>query len=102
MALVAAITLFTGILFLLLALFRMGWISQFLSKAVITGFLSQIFRVFDTALLAYSTYYVHLILVFFLLAYLPYTKFAHIFFRTAAMIFSRWSGRDIPAPVTVL
>lgn len=38
-ALVAAITLFTGILFLLLALFKMGWISQFLSKAVITGFL---------------------------------------------------------------
>jgi SulP family sulfate permease len=38
-ALVAAITLATGILFLLLALFKMGWISQFLSKAVITGFL---------------------------------------------------------------
>jgi len=38
-ALVAAITLVTGIFFLLLALFKMGWISQFLSKAVITGFL---------------------------------------------------------------
>jgi high affinity sulfate transporter 1 len=38
-ALVATITLVTGILFLLLALFKMGWISQFLSKAVITGFL---------------------------------------------------------------
>ena len=38
-ALVASITFVTGILFLLLALFRMGWISQFLSKAVITGFL---------------------------------------------------------------
>lgn len=37
--LVASITLATGILFLLLALFKMGWISQFLSKAVITGFL---------------------------------------------------------------
>ncbi len=63
---------------------------------VITGFLCQLFRVFATALLAYSTYYIHLILVFFLLAYLPYTKFAHIFFRTAAMIFARWSGRDLP------
>ena len=38
--LVAAITLVTGILFLLLALFRMGWIAQFLSKAVVTGFLA--------------------------------------------------------------
>jgi len=38
--LVAAITLATGLLFLALALFRMGWIAQFLSKAVITGFLA--------------------------------------------------------------
>ena len=37
--LVASITFVTGILFLLLALLKMGWISQFLSKAVITGFL---------------------------------------------------------------
>lgn len=37
--LVASITLVTGVLFLLLALFKLGWISQFLSKAVITGFL---------------------------------------------------------------
>jgi SulP family sulfate permease len=36
---VAAITFVTGVLFLLLAVFKMGWISQFLSKAVITGFL---------------------------------------------------------------
>ena len=38
--LVAAITLATGVLFLLLALFRMGWIAHFLSKAVVTGFLA--------------------------------------------------------------
>jgi high affinity sulfate transporter 1 len=38
--LVAAITIVTGCLFLLLALLRMGWIAQFLSKAVITGFLA--------------------------------------------------------------
>ena len=38
--LVAAIALATGLLFLLLALFRMGWIASFLSKAVVTGFLA--------------------------------------------------------------
>ena len=38
--LVAAIALVTGVLFLLLGVFRMGWISQFLSKAVVTGFLA--------------------------------------------------------------
>ena len=37
--LVAAITVVTGLLFLLLAIFKMGWISYFLSKAMITGFL---------------------------------------------------------------
>ena len=38
--LVAAIALATGLLFLLLALLKMGWIARFLSKAVITGFLA--------------------------------------------------------------
>ena len=37
--LVAGITLTSGLLFLVLAVFRMGWLSQFLSRAVITGFL---------------------------------------------------------------
>jgi SulP family sulfate permease len=37
--LVAAITIASGLLFLLLRIFHMGWISQFLSKPVITGFL---------------------------------------------------------------
>jgi sulfate permease, SulP family len=38
--LVAAIALATGLLFLALAVFRLGWIAQFLSKAVVTGFLA--------------------------------------------------------------
>jgi high affinity sulfate transporter 1 len=36
---VALITLASGAAFLLLAVLRMGWISQFLSRAVVTGFL---------------------------------------------------------------
>ena len=38
--LVAAITLVSGLLYLAMALLRMGWIARFLSKAVITGFLA--------------------------------------------------------------
>ena len=38
--LVAAITLVTGALFLLMSVLRLGWIARFLSKAVITGFLA--------------------------------------------------------------
>ncbi|WP_404390978.1 SulP family inorganic anion transporter [Humibacillus xanthopallidus] len=36
---VAGITLVSGLLYLLLALFKMGWIARFLSRAVVTGFL---------------------------------------------------------------
>jgi sulfate permease, SulP family len=38
--LVAAITLVTGALFLLLAVLHLGWIAHFLSRAVVTGFLA--------------------------------------------------------------
>ncbi len=38
-SLVAGITLVSGLLFLALAVLRMGWLSQFLSRAVVTGFL---------------------------------------------------------------
>lgn len=69
-----------------------------LLMVVITGFLSQVFRVFGLAIPAYGIYYVHLVLVFFLLAYLPYTKMGHIFFRTVAMIYARWSGRTAVRP----
>lgn len=37
--LVAAVTILTGLLFLALAVLRMGWIARFLSKPVVTGFL---------------------------------------------------------------
>ena len=38
--LVALIALVTGVLFIVFAAFRLGWIAQFLSKAVIVGFLA--------------------------------------------------------------
>jgi sulfate permease, SulP family len=36
---VAGITLASGVVFLLLAVFKLGWIAQFMSRAVVTGFL---------------------------------------------------------------
>jgi SulP family sulfate permease len=38
--LVAALTIASGVLFLLVSFFRLGWIAHFLSKAVVTGFLA--------------------------------------------------------------
>ena len=60
---------------------------------VLTGFLSQGLRVSGLPVAAYATYYVHLVFVFFLLAYAGYTKMAHVFFRAVAMVYARWSGR---------
>ncbi len=55
---------------------------------VATGILSEIFRLMDTASLAFFIYYVHLVFVFTLIVYFPFSKFAHLLYRFAAMTFA--------------
>jgi quinone-modifying oxidoreductase subunit QmoC len=60
---------------------------------VATGILAQTVRVAGSQA-AYFIYYCHLVLVFFLFLYMPHSKFGHMFYRTAALVYSRYSGRE--------
>jgi len=56
----------------------------------VTGMVAQILRLIGIPSLGYISYYLHLISVAMLFLYLPYTKFAHIIYRTFAMAFERY------------
>ncbi len=58
-----------------------------------TGMLSWALRLADMEA-GYFIYYLHLVFIWSLFAYAPYSKFAHLFYRTTAMVFARYSGRD--------
>ncbi|MBG3878446.1 heterodisulfide reductase subunit E [Desulfovibrio oxamicus] len=59
----------------------------------VTGVLSQLFRLAGIAPVAYSVYYVHLVAVWMLFAYLPWSKLGHLVYRTAALTYVRAMGR---------
>ena len=70
------------------------WQLIYLIAAVgITGALSWAFRLLGSATLAYPTYFVHLVTVFCLFFYAPYTKIAHLVYRTTAMLYARMADR---------
>jgi len=54
----------------------------------ITGFIVELAR-FQNWASSYLLYFIHLILVWMVILYLPYTKFAHFIFRIVALTFSK-------------
>ncbi len=68
-----------------------NWFLLWMIMAVaITGFAAQNLRLLGMPLIGYISYYLHLISVMMLFAYMPYTKFAHLVYRTFAMAFERY------------
>ncbi len=52
----------------------------------ISGGIVELARFMDWTPWAYYLYFLHLVLVWLVVLYLPYTKFAHVIFRTLAML----------------
>jgi quinone-modifying oxidoreductase subunit QmoC len=74
-----------------------------LGLVVFSGFVTEGMHYLRLVPHRHVAYFIHLVLIFALLIYLPYSKFAHIFYRATAMVFADYTGRrmgepDAPAP----
>src|SRR5262249_37494181 len=75
-----------------------------LALTTLTGFACEWLRLAGLRL-AYPTYALHLVLIYVLLVYLPYSRLAHVVYRSVAMLHERASaaqapGRPESSPVT--
>ncbi len=61
----------------------------------LTGFGAEVLRMANVAPVAYGVYTIHLILILTLFIYAPYSKLAHMFYRTTAMVFAKHTGREL-------
>lgn len=56
----------------------------------VTGLGAELMRLMNLMTLGYVLYYAHLVAVLMLFLYMPYTKFAHMVYRTVAMAFEKY------------
>ncbi len=59
----------------------------------VTGVFSELLRLAGVANLAYPVYFLHLVAVWMLFAYLPWSKLGHLVYRTVALVYARYTGR---------
>jgi quinone-modifying oxidoreductase subunit QmoC len=60
----------------------------------VTGILTEATRLAGLAGVTYVMYFIHLVFVFNLFAFLPFSKLAHLVYRTVAMAYNEYSGRQ--------
>lgn len=60
----------------------------------VTGMLTQATRLAGLAAPTYFLYFIHLVFVFHLFAFLPFSKLAHIAYRTVAVSYDRYANRQ--------
>lgn len=60
----------------------------------LSGMLTEITRLLNLAVISYTIYFIHLVFVFCLFAYVPFSKLAHLVYRTIAMAYAEYSERN--------
>lgn len=100
-----------GAILLIIALIMLTWRRATLNKrqasnyydwyllgiiwaVALTGMFTQIFRLMNWIHWAFIIYYIHLVVVWMLFAYVPWSKLGHFVYRTAAMVYARMYGRS--------
>ncbi len=65
---------------------------------VVTGFATELLHYARLVPHRHITYFIHLVFAFGLIVYLPYSKLAHLLYRTAALAFVEYTARDAAKP----
>ena len=65
---------------------------------VASGFATELLHYLRMVPHRHAAYFAHLVLIFALLVYLPYSKLAHLLYRTTAMVFAERYGRIVGDP----
>jgi quinone-modifying oxidoreductase, subunit QmoC len=63
----------------------------------VTGMGTQVTRLAGWAGLSYTVYFIHLMLIWFTFAFLPFSKLAHLVYRTVAIAYAEYGGRKFIA-----
>ena len=68
---------------------------------VCTGFFTEVLHYLRLEPHRHIIYFAHLVFVCALLLYLPYSKFAHLIYRTTAMVYAEYTGREMGTRSTI-
>jgi quinone-modifying oxidoreductase subunit QmoC len=64
----------------------------------LTGFAAEILHYARLEPHRHVVYFIHLVFVFALIVYLPFSKFGHLLYRTTALVFAEYIGRRTQQP----
>ena len=69
------------------------WLVGWALALGVTGMGAQVTRLLGLAGISYTVYYIHLMFIWSLFFFIPYSKLAHLVYRTTAMAYNEYIGR---------